>query len=405
MFTPGELLPLDELRSRHARLRTILAALCPDAGGILVTGNPNLYYMTGTQANGLLWLPLEGEPVLAVRKGLARAAMESPLREIVAFRSYKELPELFREAGSPLSPVLAADQAGVSWEQGRMLCERLSGHTFVPGDLALAKTRAVKSPWELAKIRESCRRLYLDLRDLAHDIRPGMSERAISHALWARFFASGHAGPTPTGMHGSTVFLGHIGVGENGNYPSAYDGPLGLKGEHPAAPGMGHALSVWKRGQLLIIDTGFNFEGYLSDRTQIYFSGKESDIPDVIRKAQDAAVSIAERASRELRPGARPSDIYKLCLELADKAGYAEGFMGLGDNKVRFVGHGIGLTVSEWPVFARSFDEPLQEGMIIALEPKIGLPGIAMVGVEDTWEITDTGAKCLTGNDGAILCV
>ena len=206
-------------------------------------------------------------------------------------------------------------------------------------------------------------------------------------------------------MHGSTVFLGHIVAGENGNYPSAYDGPLGVKGEHPAAPSMGHAQSVWKRGQILAIDTGFNFEGYLSDRTQLYFAGKESAIPTNVRKAQDTAIRIAEKASKELRPGAIPAKIYQLCLELAQKAGFDEGFMGIGSDKVRFIGHGIGLTVSEWPVFARSITAPLQEGMVVALEPKISLPGIGMVGVEDTWEITDTGAKCLTGNDSTIICV
>ena len=405
MFAPGERIPLDELQLRHARCREILSRMLPDAGGVLVTGSPNIYYMTGTAANGLLWLPLRGEPVLAVRKGLERAAMESSLHEIVPFRSYRELGHLFAEAGSPLSRVLAADQAGVSWEQGRMLAQRLAGHSLVPADMVLARTRAVKSFWELTKIRESGRRLFHALRDLAEYIKPGMSERTIAHALWNRFFALGHTGPSATGMHGSTMLLGHVCVGENGNYPTAYDGPLGVKGEHPSAPFMGNAQSVWKRKQLLTIDTGINYEGYLSDRTQLYFSGPESSIPSVIRKAQDTAVHIADKAARELRPGAIPAKIYRMCLELADKAGYSEGFMGLGDNKVRFVGHGIGLTISEWPILADSFTDPLEEGMIIAFEPKIGLPGIGMVGVEDTWEITDTGARCLTGGDSSILCV
>lgn len=405
MFTPGEQIPIDELRRRHARCRELLAHMIPQAGGLLVTGTPNIYYMSGTTANGLLWLPLEGRPVLAVRKGLDRATLESPLREITPFRSYRELARIFSDAGSPLSSVLAADQAGVSWEQGRMLTERLSDSTFVPADLVLAKTRAVKSPWELSKMREAGRRTFFCMRDVAEDIRPGMSEHAIAQALSARFLSRGHAGTSPTGMHGGIVQLGHICVGENGNYPSAYDGPLGVKGVHPAAPVMGSAQSIWKMRQLLAIDAGFNLDGYLSDRTQLYFSGKESELPAAARKAHEAAVMIAEKAARELRPGAVPSEIYRMCLELAEKAGFGEGFMGLGANKVRFVGHGIGLTVSEWPIFANSFNEPLQAGMTVALEPKIGVPGIAMAGVEDTWEITETGAQCLTGNDGSILCV
>mgnify|MGYP000110748376 CR=1 FL=1 len=43
--------------------------------------------------------------------------------------------------------------------------------------------------------------------------------------------------------------------------------------------------------------------------------------------------------------------------------------------------------------------------MVIALEPKIGLPGLGMVGVENTFEVTPTGGVCLTGNSAAMICL
>lgn len=405
MMTPGERMPLTEARHRHKRCREILIQNVPSAGGLLAAGPTTIYYLTGTLANGVLWLPLEGEPVLLIRKGLERARMESPLDHIVPFRSFRELPRLCGEASSPLSPVLAVDQQGMSWEQGRLLAERLRGHEFVPGDMAVSRAKAVKSEWELAKIRISCERLYTGQRELAARIRPGMSESRISRELWDIFLDAGHAGPYPTGMTGSALLLGHICAGENGNYPSSYDGPVGIKGEHPAAPVMGHAQSVWRPGQILTVDCGFNFEGYLSDRTQIYFAGSGRDIPAIARKAHDAALAIAGMAAAALKPGAVPAEIYRKSLDMAGTSGFSEGFMGLGDNKVRFLGHGIGLTVSEWPIFANNFGEPLRPGMTVALEPKIGIPGIGMVGTENTYEITETGATCLTGNDNAIICV
>ena len=79
--------------------------------------------------------------------------------------------------------------------------------------------------------------------------------------------------------------------------------------------------------------------------------------------------------------------------------------MGLGGNKVHFLGHGIGLVIDEQPVLAHRFDEPLQEGMTLAVEPKIGLPGIGMVGVENTFEVTPGGGKSLTGNRFDMLCL
>lgn len=405
MVTPGERLPLAEIQARHARCREILATRLPRAGGILVTGTPNLYYMTGTSANGLFWLPLAGEPVLAVRKGLERAKLESPLETIVPFRSYKELPGIFVENGVPLPASIAVDQAGVSWEQGRMLADRLPGIELLPADAVLARTRALKSELELIKMRESCKRLGLSLTELSARIRPGMSEYTVSRILWDIMLSLGHAGLFPTGLHGSTIQLGHICAGDNGNHPSAYDGPLGIRGAHPSSPVMGHPESLWNKGQILAVDTGFNFEGYISDKTRLHFAGPAKDIPASVQKAQDAAMHIAERTAEMLKPGAIPAEIYTLSLDIARKTGFAETYMGAGDNQVRFLGHGIGLTISEWPVFARGFAEPLQAGMTVALEPKIALPGIAMVGVENTFEITENGAVSLTGNCNGILCL
>ncbi|MDD2393822.1 MAG: M24 family metallopeptidase, partial [Eubacteriales bacterium] len=60
-------------------------------------------------------------------------------------------------------------------------------------------------------------------------------------------------------------------------------------------------------------------------------------------------------------------------------------------------GHGVGLHIDEYPVIAGGFREPLQEGMTIALEPKKGIEGFGMVGVEDTYVVTPEGGRCLTG--------
>jgi Xaa-Pro aminopeptidase len=75
------------------------------------------------------------------------------------------------------------------------------------------------------------------------------------------------------------------------------------------------------------------------------------------------------------------------------------------DNKhrVKFLGHGVGLTIDELPVIAKGFDEPLEENMVIALEPKKGVPGIGMTGVEDTYIVTPGGGQCITGGGREII--
>ncbi len=77
--------------------------------------------------------------------------------------------------------------------------------------------------------------------------------------------------------------------------------------------------------------------------------------------------------------------------------------MGFGNRRAKFLGHGIGLLVEELPVLAKGFDEPLQEGMVLAIEPKKGIPGVGIVGIENTFLVTPHGRRSLTGcNPGLI---
>ena len=76
--------------------------------------------------------------------------------------------------------------------------------------------------------------------------------------------------------------------------------------------------------------------------------------------------------------------------------GYGSNFMGAEPNQVAFIGHGVGLEVDELPLLARGGDRPLVAGNVIALEPKILLPGRGAVGIEDSCVVTDTGLEPLT---------
>lgn len=72
-----------------------------------------------------------------------------------------------------------------------------------------------------------------------------------------------------------------------------------------------------------------------------------------------------------------------------------EYFMG-HRQKAGFIGHGVGIEVNELPVIAPRSRDVLQEGMVIALEPKFVLPEIGAVGVENTFLVTADGMEKLT---------
>lgn len=405
MFEALERLPIEEMRDRQAKCRAALAEVAPEAGGLLVFSRLSIYYLTGTWGNGVFWLPLTGEPVLCCRKGRKRAELESPLATVCSFRSYGDLPELLRQAGNPLPAVCAVEKAGLTWNLADLLTARLPGIAFAAGDAALAMAQAQKSEWELRKIRLCGARHAKGLMELLPAaIAPGMSERDIARKCWDAFFDLGHQGMLRM-SNGDEIFLGHIAAGDSANYPSVFNGPVGLRGEHPALPFSGYAGTIWKKGGLLTVDNGFSLEGYSTDKTQVYFAGKASEIPEAARRGQDLCMRVQQAVAERLRPGVKPSELYALALSMAEKDDLLEGFMGLGENKVRFLGHGIGLTIDAWPVLAKGFDTPLHTGMTLALEPKFGIPGLGMVGVENTFEVTETGGRCLTGDTYEIICI
>ena len=64
--------------------------------------------------------------------------------------------------------------------------------------------------------------------------------------------------------------------------------------------------------------------------------------------------------------------------------------------RISFVGHGFGLEIDEPPFLARGYDQPLEEGMVFALEPKFVYAGEGAVGIENSYAVTADGVERLT---------
>jgi Xaa-Pro aminopeptidase len=295
---------------------------------------------------------------------------------------------------------------GLSWSLGNSFSKYLSAFQIIPGDKILSLTRGTKSDWELKRLREAGTRHAKCLTELLPPhLKKGLTELEIAHRISDLFFQEGHYGILRMENYGEEVYLGHIAIGDSGNYPSVFNGPVGLRGAHPATPHMGSSEISWKEGLPLTIDNGFSFEGYQTDKTQVYWLGKRSSIPSPVLAAHDFCIELQNRISEQLKPGVLPGDLWRQSSALAGKQGWAAGFMGLGANKVQFVGHGIGLAIDEYPVLAEGFDLPLESGMVLAIEPKMGIPDMGIVGVENTFEVTPDGGKCLTGENYEIICI
>lgn len=389
----------EELLNRRTRFAALMDARHPDWDSAIIVSRVNQYYLLGTMQDGLLILRRGGGGGYFVRRSFERARQESPYEAIFPMESYRDA-----------AAQMGADLGNTFLETEVMplaMLSRLQKHfkmaSIASLDRVLLNVRAVKSGYELSWIARSGAAHDRLLREEAPALlREGMTEAELVAALYGRMMALGHHGLSRFSRFDTEMLVGQIGFGENSLVPTSFDGPGGNRGLCPAMPAGGSRERRLRKGDLVFIDVGFGMNGYHSDKTQVYLFGGQPD-----REAAAAhrlCMDIARRIADRLRPGQIPSAIYRDILSGLSTA-EAEHFMGYGARRARFLGHGVGLHVDEHPVIAEGFDEPLAPGMVLALEPKKGMPGVGMVGVEDTYVVTDGGGQCLTGGGRDILIV
>jgi len=285
--------------------------------------------------------------------------------------------------------------------------QRLQKHfpfkRFLPVDPIVLNVRSVKSRYELDLMKKAGKIHRYVLEELAPGIMSeGMSEADFSSELYAVMVREGHHGVVRFGMSEAEIVLGLIGFGESSIRPTFLDSPGGNAGISPAVPLFGSRDRKLTQGDLVFIDIGCGYHGYHTDKTMTYMFGMA--IPDDAIAIHQQCVEIQNHAASLLTPSAIPSEIYQTIIGSLEPA-FLENFMGHGNRKVQFIGHGIGLEIAENPVIAHGFNEPLEEGMAIALEPKKGIKGVGMVGIENTFLVTPRGGESITGSHPGLILI
>ncbi|MGE5615155.1 MAG: M24 family metallopeptidase [Bacillota bacterium] len=391
--------PLSELDARLKRFREIMDEREPEWEIAFVISKVNQYYFTGTMQDGLLFIPRDGEAVYFVRRSYERAVDESLFRDIRPMESYRDAAAVLGKL--PATIYLEAEIVPLAMF-GR-LKKYFSFSAFRSLDACIMRARSVKSRYELDLITKAgeIHRKVLEER-VPSFLRENMTEQELTAIVLLALMEEGHQGVARFGMFDTEMALGHVAFGESSLYPTYFNGPGGNYGLSPAVQLMGSRERRLKSGDLVFIDTGCGFEGYHSDRTMTYVFGKA--LPGHAVEIHEKCLDIQRRIVEMLKPGETPSNIYNTIMKSINED-YLPNFMGYGSRRVKFLGHGIGLQVDELPVIADGFDEPLQEGMVLAVEPKAGVEGIGMVGIENTFIVTPKGGKCITGSHPGLMPV
>lgn len=384
-----------ESERRIFRLQQLLLDKSMD--GILVTQNVGIYYFTGSMQAGYLFIPAQGTAIYYVRKSLERAKIESLVR-VAGFGGLRgfadqlaaDYPELFAEINR--RPVIGADLDVLPAQQYLRLAEAVSAVTWTDGSTLLRAVRSVKSTAEIAYIERAAQAAAAALEAGLDRLHEGMTELELLSVIEHAMRKFGHCGMMRMRGYNQEMTIGMVAAGETAAEPTNFDGPAGGRGLSPAFP-QSVSIRPIRRDEPILIDIGCCIDGYVIDQTRTAVIGTLSPS---LQFAYDTAVAILRRIEASMAPGAAPESLYAQSLLMAEEAGLAEHFMGFGRDQAKFLGHGIGLEIDEWPVLARGFREPLVPGMVIAVEPKFTFPGLGVVGIENTYLITDTGCRPLT---------
>jgi Xaa-Pro aminopeptidase len=377
--------PADELANRIVKLQKALAAREMD--GALISQKTDLFYFGATSQQGWLYVPVAGKPILMIFKEFDRTRQESPLEEIVSIVSSKKIPAVLDKYGYPTPAVMGMELDVLPTNLYFQYCSIFKQSKIEDISFEIRWIRAVKSAFEIDKISAAAKLSDKVAAMVPELLEVGKTEVALAGELEGYARSLGHQGIVRMRMWGSELFYGHLMSGDGAAIPSYLASPTGGTGVSSVI-GQGAGFRKIGANEPVLVDYVFALDGYISDHARIFSIGRLSG---ELEAAHQAMLEIQDEIKSQAKPGTNTGELYELMVSLAEKKGYAENFMGVGDRRIRFTGHGVGLELDEFPFIAKGQHLALEAGMVIALEPKTIFPGKGVVGIENTHLVTENG--------------
>jgi Xaa-Pro dipeptidase len=361
-----------EFESRLDRARDLMAANGFEA--VLLNAGTNLYYFTGTR-----WSPSERMVGALLTAGgdlhyLAPAFERGTLDDYIAvpgeIHGWEEHDSPYQLAGDVLKQAgVTAGRIGIDESTPFFVVSGLQSahpqYQYADAVAVTAGCRMHKSAAELALLQRA-KDMTLQVHKAAAGIlRPGISTTEVTDFIDRAHRAVGAA----AGSYFCIVLFG-----EDTAYPHGV--------AHP---------KVLDHGDMVLIDTGCQLEGYNSDITRSYVFGEPTQRQREIWDLEKAAQAAAFAAARPGKPCGHVDDAARAVLESAG-LGPDYALPGLPHR----TGHGVGLDIHEWPYLVRGNETPLAAGMCFSNEPMICLPGEFGIRHEDHFYMTDDGPVWFT---------
>ena len=389
--------PAEEIETRLQTLRSELTKREWDAA--LIVHNVDLVYFSGTMQNALLFVPQDGKETLMVKKYRERAERESAIAQVIPLNSWNELPSLIAKHYRRPPQKMGIELDVLPAKDYLRLQEIFEGIAIVDSSSLIKEIRKIKSAYEIGLMKQAGEIGKIVYAEVPRVLKEGMTEIELAGILVAVSMRHGHQNYLRMRAFNAYAYSWHVLSGYTGGILSHIDAPMGGMGLSPAFP-VGASNKPIKAHEPILIDFGICYNGYQIDETRMFSVG---ELPKRFKDAYRATRDIETAMSTAARPGVSCNEIYRTGWEVARKLGYEEHFMGPPDYKTRFIGHGIGLEIDEYPFIAQNHDYPLEEGMTFALEPKMVFPDEGAVGIENTFVVGNDGVEKLTPAEETLI--
>ncbi len=354
--------------ARLTRLYSLMTKSGLDA--MVFNPGPSLNYLTGLTFHlmerpvVLLLVPNE-TPVLVLPE-LETAKLPQatiPLKGV----TYGENPATWGEIFASACQGLKLDGKKVGAEPTRLrflelrLLEKGARAQFASAEEVVSGLRMQKDASEIEMMRRAVHIAQDALLATVPFIKPGRSEREIAAELSIQLLRAGSDSEVP--------FTPIVSGGANSANPHASPSDRKLQ-----------------NGDLLVIDWGATYHGYVSDLTRTFAIGRvDAELKQIAIIVEQANAAGRSKAGPEKAAG----EIDQATRAVITEAGYGKYF-------THRTGHGIGLEGHEPPYMFGENTQILLEGMTFTVEPGIYLPERGGVRIEDNVVITASGAETLS---------
>ncbi|RAL26581.1 M24 family metallopeptidase [Thermoflavimicrobium daqui] len=338
---------------------------------ILITRPPNRRYISGFTGSAGTVLVTQTEMFLFVdTRYTVQAKSQAPNFKTIEYKRHPDrIPTIAKECNHLGVTEVAFEAEAVSFAEYQALQKGLAGLQLKPVNQYVDKLRMIKDESEIATIRQAVAIVDRAFAQILKEIKPGMTEVQVATRL---------------------EFL----MREYGATSSSFDMII-ASGKRSALPHGVASDKVIEKGDLITLDFGALYQGYISDMTRTIMIGKPSEKQ---KQIYDIVLEAEMRGIQSIRPGISGVEVDAASRDYITACGYGNYF-GHG------LGHGIGLEVHEGPTLSTQSEDVLAPGMVVTVEPGIYIPELGGVRIEDDVLVTESGYEVLTQSKKELIII